>query len=137
MWGIGSSLIAQKQKRLMPIAISHFVVNLMTSSPARAESASSSEVENLTSSGKQVAMAEIGDSSSGNAELVVSNIAAMNAAMNAAIKLADDLNPAAILTMHRSSGNCATCHRSRPVRDHVRCRIRRHQQRPHTRTSDR
>ncbi|MBH0052959.1 CPBP family intramembrane metalloprotease [Salinibacterium sp. SWN139] len=34
VWGIGSSLIAQKQKRLMPIAISHFVVNLMTSSPA-------------------------------------------------------------------------------------------------------
>ncbi|CAO1654102.1 CPBP family intramembrane glutamic endopeptidase [Salinibacterium sp. NYA9b] len=34
VWGVGSSLIAQKQKRLMPIAISHFVVNLMTSSPA-------------------------------------------------------------------------------------------------------
>ncbi|WP_050993013.1 Fic family protein [Salinibacterium sp. PAMC 21357] len=64
----------------------------------RSESASSSEVENLTSSAKQVAMAEIGDSSSGNAELVVSNVAAMRAA----IDLADDLDPAAILTMHRA-----------------------------------
>ncbi|WP_246078150.1 Fic family protein [Rhodoglobus vestalii] len=64
----------------------------------RSESASSSEVENLTSSAQQVALAEIGDASSGNAQLVVGNVAAMTAA----IDLADDLNPEAILTMHRA-----------------------------------
>jgi len=64
----------------------------------RTESASSSEVENLTSSAKQVALAEIGASSSPNARLIVGNVAAMQAA----IALADDLDPAAILTMHRA-----------------------------------
>lgn len=64
----------------------------------RTESASSSEVENLTSSAKQVALAEIGDATSGNAKQVVGNVAAMKAA----IALADDLDPEAILTMHRA-----------------------------------
>lgn len=64
----------------------------------RTESASSSEVENLTSSAKQVALAEIGASSSPNARLIVGNVAAMEAA----IALADDLDPGAILTMHRA-----------------------------------
>lgn len=64
----------------------------------RTESASSSEVENLTSSAKQVALAEIGDSSSGNAILVVGNVAAMQAA----IALAADLGPTEILEMHRA-----------------------------------
>lgn len=64
----------------------------------RSESASSSEVENLTSSAKQVALAEIGDATSVNAQLVLRNVAAMEAA----IALADDLDPEAILTMHRA-----------------------------------
>jgi Fic family protein len=64
----------------------------------RTESASSSEVENLTSNAMQVALAEIGDATSANAKLVVGNVAAMQAA----IALADDLNPEAILTMHRA-----------------------------------
>lgn len=64
----------------------------------RTESASSSEVEKLTSSAKQVALAEIGDSTSANAKLVIGNVAAMQAA----IALADDLNSEAILTMHRA-----------------------------------
>jgi len=64
----------------------------------RSESASSSEVENLTSSAKHVALAEIGGASSGNAQLIVGNVAAMRAA----IELSDELNPAAILTMHRA-----------------------------------
>ena len=64
----------------------------------RTESASSSEVENLTSSAKQVALAEIGTATAGNAKLVVGNVAAMEAA----IALADDLDPQAILTMHRA-----------------------------------
>ncbi|RUQ98190.1 Fic family protein [Labedella endophytica] len=64
----------------------------------RTESASSSEVENLTSSAKQVALAQIGDETSENARLVVGNVAAMEAA----ISLADHLDANAILTMHRA-----------------------------------
>lgn len=71
----------------------------------RSESASSSEVENLTSSAKQVALAELGGSTSVNANLVVDNVAAMEAA----IALADDLDTEAVLTMHR-----ALLERSRP-----------------------
>ncbi|MGM7678214.1 Fic family protein [Microbacterium sp. A94] len=59
------------------------------------ESASSSEVENLTSSAKQVALAEIGESRSSNAQLVVANVRAMNAA----IALSDRLDESSILAM--------------------------------------
>ncbi|MBI9115608.1 CPBP family intramembrane glutamic endopeptidase [Sanguibacter suaedae] len=34
VWGIGSGLIVLRQGRLLPVTISHVVVNLMTSSPA-------------------------------------------------------------------------------------------------------
>lgn len=34
VWGLGSALIVLRQKRLLPITIAHFIVNLMTSSPA-------------------------------------------------------------------------------------------------------
>jgi Fic family protein len=64
----------------------------------RTESASSSEVENLTSSAMQVALAEIGDASSANARMVVGNVAAMQSA----IRLADDLNTDTILEVHRA-----------------------------------
>ncbi len=62
----------------------------------RSESASSSEVENLTSSAKQVALAEIGESKSGNARLVVANVRAMSAA----IALSDQLDENSIIAMH-------------------------------------
>lgn len=62
----------------------------------RTESASSAEVENVTASAKQVALAEIGASRSGNAELVVANVHAMNAA----IELSDRLDERAIIAMH-------------------------------------
>lgn len=62
----------------------------------RTESASSSEVENLTSSAKQVALAEIGASGSGNARLVVANVRAMRAAL----ELSDDMSADAIIAMH-------------------------------------
>lgn len=61
----------------------------------RSESASSSEVENLTSSAKQVALAEIGESKSANARLVIANVRAMNAA----IALSDRLDEDSILAM--------------------------------------
>lgn len=61
----------------------------------RSESASSSEVENLTSSAKQVALAEIGESKSGNARLVIANVRAISAA----IALSDRLDEESILAM--------------------------------------
>jgi Fic family protein len=62
----------------------------------RTESASSSEVENLTSSAKEVSLAEIGESRSGNARLVVANVRAMEAA----IALSDRIDESAIIEMH-------------------------------------
>lgn len=61
----------------------------------RSESASSSEVENLTSSAKQVALAEIGESGSGNARMVVANVRAMTAA----IAMSDNLDESSILAV--------------------------------------
>lgn len=66
----------------------------------RTESASSSEVENLTSSAKQVALAELDGtaSSSGNAKLVVANVKAMQAAL----QLADEISEGAIIAMQHA-----------------------------------
>jgi Fic family protein len=60
------------------------------------ESASSSEVENITSSAKQVALAEIGQSKSDNARLVVANVRATAAA----IDMSDRLDENSIIAMH-------------------------------------
>lgn len=68
-----------------------FASNLLWS-----ESASSSEVENLISDAKQVALAEIGRSKSGNAKMVVANVRAVTAA----IGLSDRLDESSIITMH-------------------------------------
>ena len=64
----------------------------------RTESASSSEIENLTSSAKQVALAEIGAAVSENAKLVVANVGAMNSAL----QLAGDLDEPAIIKMQEA-----------------------------------
>lgn len=64
----------------------------------RTESASSSQVEHITSSAKQVALAEIGEASSSNARLVVGNVQAMEAA----IELSDRLDPQSVIEMHRA-----------------------------------
>ena len=62
----------------------------------RTESASSSQIENLTVGARQLAMAEIDQSSSGNAKVVVANVRAMETALD----LADRLDSDAILAMH-------------------------------------
>src|SRR5690554_506011 len=62
----------------------------------RTESASSSQIENLTSSAKQVALAELGLARSRNAELVVANVNATAAA----VRLAEEINETAIIAMH-------------------------------------
>lgn len=64
----------------------------------RSESASSSEIEQLTASAKQITLAEIGASRSHNAHLIVSNVKAMNTA----IELADDISTASIIRMHEA-----------------------------------
>lgn len=62
----------------------------------RTESASSSQIENLTSGAKQIAFAQIGEEARANAALIVDNVRAMNAAL----ALSDNLDGAAILEMH-------------------------------------
>jgi Fic family protein len=63
----------------------------------RTESASSSQIENLTAGARQLALAEIGQSTSPNAEIVTANVRTMEAAL----RLADHLDERAILEMHR------------------------------------
>jgi fido (protein-threonine AMPylation protein) len=62
----------------------------------RSESAASSKIENLTASARSIALAELGDTSKRNASIIVSNVRAMQAA----IDLADHLDQDAILLMH-------------------------------------
>ncbi len=62
----------------------------------RSESAASSRIENLTASARAIALAELGDPSRRNANVIVAN----TRAMQAAIELADRLDEQAILDMH-------------------------------------
>ncbi|MGX7678468.1 Fic family protein [Jatrophihabitans sp. DSM 45814] len=62
----------------------------------RSESASSSEIENLTSGAKSIALAELGSKDKRNATEIVGNVAAMVAALD----LADRLDEDAVLAMH-------------------------------------
>jgi len=62
----------------------------------RTESTSSSNIEQITAGARQLALAELGESGSENANLVVGNVRAMEAAL----ALADDLSVENILNMH-------------------------------------
>ncbi len=62
----------------------------------RSESASSSQIEQLTSSAKAIALAELGSDQRRNAAEIVANVNAMRAA----IRLADHLDADTILAMH-------------------------------------
>ncbi|MBO3089420.1 Fic family protein [Cellulomonas dongxiuzhuiae] len=64
----------------------------------RSESASSSQIENLTSGAKQIALAELGEDTRRNAMQVVGNVHAMQAA----IALSQTIDGQAILAMHRA-----------------------------------
>lgn len=63
----------------------------------RSESAASSEIEQLTASAKNIALAELGRRAGTNSRLVVGNVRAMEAA----IELADDLDASSIIAMQR------------------------------------
>lgn len=69
----------------------------MSSILLRTESTSSSQIENLTVGARQLALAEIDQSTSRNATVVVANVRAMEAALD----LADRLDADAILSMQR------------------------------------
>ncbi|WP_029253451.1 Fic family protein [Paraoerskovia marina] len=62
----------------------------------RSESASSSQIENLTSGARQIALAEIGEDARANAQQIVGNVRAMTAAVN----LSEGVDITGILTMH-------------------------------------
>jgi Fic family protein len=64
----------------------------------RTESASSSEIENLTSGARQIALAELGVQASENAQLIAGNVRAMQAAL----ALSESIDGTAILEMHRA-----------------------------------
>ena len=70
----------------------------MSSILLRTESTSSSQIENLTVGARQLALAELDRSASSNARTVVANVHAMEAAL----ALADNLDTAAVLEMHRA-----------------------------------
>ncbi|GAA1451037.1 Fic family protein [Nesterenkonia lacusekhoensis] len=63
----------------------------------RTESASSSQIENLTAGARQLALAELEESRSNSARVVIGNVHAMEAALH----LADRLDEDALLTMQR------------------------------------
>ena len=64
----------------------------------RTESASSSQIENLTSGAKQIALAELGEDARANATQIVGNVQAMRAAL----ALSETVDPDSILAMHRA-----------------------------------
>lgn len=68
----------------------------MSSILLRTESTSSSQIENLTVGAKQLALAELNQARSTNAKAVTANVRAMEAAL----RLSDDLDEASILAMH-------------------------------------
>lgn len=63
----------------------------------RTESTSSSQIENLTVGARQLALAELDQSTSSNAQVVAANVRAMEAAL----RLAEELDHSAILEMQR------------------------------------
>ncbi|WP_309075842.1 Fic family protein [Paenarthrobacter sp.] len=69
----------------------------------RSESASSSQIENLTASARKIALAQLGDTSSTNASLIASNVRALQAA----IDLSEDLSVENIAVMHHALLNAS------------------------------
>lgn len=64
----------------------------------RTESASSSQIEHLTTNARNLALASLGVGGRQNAELVAANVMAMNEALT----VGDDVTPATILAVHRA-----------------------------------
>lgn len=75
----------------------HQIIDTMSAILLRAESSSSSQIENMTVQAKRLAMQEINEGSGGNAEIVVGNVRAMEAAL----EFAGDLTEHNLLRMHK------------------------------------
>ncbi|WP_051389303.1 Fic family protein [Arthrobacter sp. 35W] len=69
----------------------------------RSESASSSQIEDLTAGARKIALAQLGDTSSSNAALIASNVRALQAA----IDLSEDLSVENIAVMHHALLNAS------------------------------
>ncbi|UKA50774.1 Fic family protein [Arthrobacter sp. FW305-123] len=69
----------------------------------RSESASSSQIENLTAGARKIALAQLGDTSSSNASLIASNVRALQAA----IDLSENLSAQNIAVMHHALLNAS------------------------------
>lgn len=99
---ISNELTAELEDAATTLAKFDFEVGTFTAPFAtillRTESASSSEVENLTVSAKQLALAELNSSTAQNAKIVVDNVDAMRAALD----LSDQLTGNSIIEMHRA-----------------------------------
>ncbi|MDR1767090.1 MAG: Fic family protein, partial [Propionibacteriaceae bacterium] len=104
-----ASLVADMDEALAALVRfeNHVTSRLGSESPAlwpmgavllRTESMSSSQIEQITASARQLALAQLGRSSSVNANTVVGNVAAMEAG----IALGAELDTPAILAMHRA-----------------------------------
>jgi Fic family protein len=79
----------------------------------RSESASSSQIENLTAGARKIALAQLGDTSSKNASLIASNVTALQAA----IELSEDLSVGDIAVMHHALLNASDLNIAGEYRD--------------------
>lgn len=91
-------LVAFDHHAQQKLGAGNLALGPMTAILLRTESASSSQIEQLTTSAKQLALAEIDEGDKANALTVVGNVRAMEAAL----QLADDISKESILAMHKA-----------------------------------
>ncbi|GAA1953568.1 Fic family protein [Agromyces allii] len=82
---------------LIKLGAEHPALGPMSAILLRTESASSSQIEQLTASARQLALAEIDEGDRANAATVIGNVRAMEAAL----ALSERLDATSILSMHR------------------------------------
>jgi Fic family protein len=92
-----SALAVFDQYAVTRLGTENPAVGPMSAILLRTESASSSQIEQLTTSAKQLALAELEEGGTSNAETVVGNVRAMEAAL----RLSDRIDEPSILAMHR------------------------------------
>jgi len=91
-------LVAFDQHAQRALGIGNPALGPMTAILLRTESASSSQIEQLTTSARQLALAEINEGDKANALTVVGNVRAMEAAL----ELADNISEDSILAVHKA-----------------------------------
>ena len=91
-------LVAFDKHAKSRLGTDHPALGPMTAILLRTESASSSQIEQLTTSAKQLALAEIDEGDKANALTVIGNVRAMEAAL----QLSDEISEDSILAMHKA-----------------------------------